>query len=79
VKPHSWERCPDPESEDGAPRARSPRARTRGPGVPTFWVRCTGCGATVVTDGTHFPGACHEGWRMPEDCEVTVVEQIMEE
>jgi hypothetical protein len=32
-----------------------------------------------VTDGAHFPGACHEGWRMPADCEVTMVEQIMEE
>ena len=76
----------DPESVESAPLLvrreayeRDRRARIKGSGIPTFWVRCGGCGAMVVTDEAHFPGECHDGWRMPADCEVTMVEQIMEE
>lgn len=77
-KPHSWVFCPDPDSVDRDDR-RPGAARPAPKSEATFWVRCDGCGALVVTDHESFPGRCHDGWRMPADCEVAVVERIMEE
>lgn len=49
------------------------------PPSPYFWVVCDGCEATLVTDESKFPGSCHVGWKIPEDCEETVIERIMVE
>lgn len=59
---HAWRRAPEEGELSEA----------------TFWVRCRGCGATLVTREDLFPDRCHEGWKIDEDCNVTVVRDVME-
>lgn len=75
---HAWIRVQDRRPKRSWPDALSP-FDPAGPQPDTFWVRCRGCGAEVTTTADLFPGRCHEGWRMPSDCNETVVERIMEE
>ena len=47
--------------------------------LPSYWVVCDGCGGVVVSENSLFPERCHEGWRMPADCDETVIERIIKE
>jgi len=72
---HVWSKVEDRRPKSSWPDALGPSETES----ETVWVRCSGCGAEVVTTKDLFPDRCHEGWDMPVDCDETVVERIMEE
>jgi hypothetical protein len=72
---HDWYRVPVREQEADPERY---------PGTPTderaalFWATCRGCGATIIVDGARPPSEWHEGWSIPRDCNLTIVQDVME-
>ena len=77
---HRWSYCPDPDAvDDDDPRAGPYRDPPDDVGESSFFVRCMGCGAYIMTDMNRWPNRCHEGWRMSADCDETIVQRIMEE
>jgi hypothetical protein len=86
MKPHDWKAFKTTRIHDVtildrelSPEEISELAQTPPkPGGHIVWARCSGCGAEVTTLIKDIEKA-HIGWKMPEDCDETVIERIMDE
>jgi hypothetical protein len=71
MKSHRWVRS----DKEGRTENPEPDDSFKKKGV--LWVKCLGCEALIVTNEDLFPSDCHEGW-LPEDCDLTIVRDVME-
>jgi len=79
MKPHDWKNIGSTYPNEPLGEGFRPLGEDDERSHDIIWVKCSGCGAELTTSTLKNIQESHIGWKIPEDCDETIVERIMDE